>query len=54
MTIVELRGKILGVAGDTSHPSLFALGLVSREVEADGFVIEQIRFVLFFVEESAP
>jgi hypothetical protein len=54
VTIVELGSKILRVAADTFHPGLLTLSLVSRQIEADSFIIQQIRFVLFFVEEPAP
>jgi hypothetical protein len=54
VAVIELRSQILRVAVDTAHPGLLALGLVPRKVQSHCLVVQQIRFVLLLVKETAP
>lgn len=40
VTVVELCGQILGIAGYASHPSLLALRLISRKIQSHCFVVQ--------------
>jgi len=54
VTVVELRGQILRITYQASHPSLLTFCLIAGKIQSDCLVVQKVRFVSFFIEKTHP